>query len=356
MVISICGEFLKSKNPMGTDRVAMEVVRRIDELENVRNHFELVIPDSIDKPSCIKNLEVISLPDNKTRGFKQIVYGKYVTQNHRVPLVIDSRGLYKTSSYFYIYDINYVDHPENFNGLKRKYTLFQRRIGNYLAIQKARIVFTDSNFQRDRIIEHYKLPPEKVKVTYLGWEHMRQIEPSDSILQRFPNLLEKKYCFSLGSVIKYKNLKWTLNVAKKNPDYNFVLAGKIFQKDIQSIIGDDKPDNVIILGYISDGEMKYAMQHASAFIYPSLYEGFGIPPLEAVSCGVPIIVSTSTCLPEVYQNYAHYIDPYNYDVNIDELLKEGVDTQSELLEIYSWDKTTTELVNYIFEDLGLPKA
>ena len=86
------------------------------------------------------------------------------------------------------------------------------------------------------------------------------------------------------------------------------------------------------------------MKGCRAFIHPAVYEGFGIPPIEALSCGAELIISNTTCLPEVYGKSAHYIDPYNYDVDLDELLKEPIASASEVLGRYSWVEEAKKLL------------
>lgn len=85
------------------------------------------------------------------------------------------------------------------------------------------------------------------------------------------------------------------------------------------------------------------MSECKAFIHPAIYEGFGIPPIESLSCGAKLIVSTATCLPEIYGKSAHYIDPYNYDVDLNELLSEPVAPASEVLERFSWEREAEKL-------------
>jgi glycosyltransferase involved in cell wall biosynthesis len=79
------------------------------------------------------------------------------------------------------------------------------------------------------------------------------------------------------------------------------------------------------------------MENCKAFILPSYYEGFGLTPLEALSCGAPIIIARAASLPEIYGKTAHYIDPADTNVNLDELLKEPVEKPDHLLQKYSYD-------------------
>ena len=81
------------------------------------------------------------------------------------------------------------------------------------------------------------------------------------------------------------------------------------------------------------------MQHCRAFLHPAVFEGFGIPPLEALSQGARILLSNASCLPELYGDTAAYFDPQDYQVDLDALLAQPVSKPDKLLEKYSWDKT-----------------
>ena len=137
-----------------------------------------------------------------------------------------------------------------------------------------------------------------------------------------------------------KNTKWVLKVAENNPDCLFVLAGA----KSRGTSGDFKElKNVIYLGFVSDEQVKSLLKNCKAFIYPSIYDGFGIPPLEALSQGATVICSSAACLPEVYKNSVHYIDPYCADVDIESLLNEKIDSAESVLGRYSWKKSAKEL-------------
>ena len=101
--------------------------------------------------------------------------------------------------------------------------------------------------------------------------------------------------------------------------------------------------NVIMTGYLSDGQVKALLQKAKAFIMPSYFEGFGLPPLEALSCGCPIIISDKTSLPEIYGECAHYIDPDNPDLNLNDLLSESVKSPEEILKKYTLENTAKRM-------------
>ena len=89
----------------------------------------------------------------------------------------------------------------------------------------------------------------------------------------------------------------------------------------------------------SDAENAALMKHCKLFLHPAVFEGFGIPPLEALALGAPVALANATCLPELYGDTARYFDPYDYDVDLDALAAQPVAAPDEVLKKYSWDKT-----------------
>lgn len=203
----------------------------------------------------------------------------------------------------------------------------------------AQRVFTVSEDQRRRISERLRIPPQKIGVTYNGWEHMQRAAPDEGIFEKLPGVQKGQYFYALGSLAKHKNYAWVRAVAARNPGKTFVVAGG---KDLRAF-GDDADaksgGNILYPGYVTDGENKALMQHCRAFLHPAVFEGFGIPPLEALSQGARILLARATCLPELYGDTAVYFDPQDYDVDLDALLAQPVAPPGPLLEKYSWDRT-----------------
>lgn len=116
-----------------------------------------------------------------------------------------------------------------------------------------------------------------------------------------------------------------------------MIAGGIDPKIWNYKADFSETQNVTFLGYISDEEMKWYMQHAKALLFPSFYEGFGIPPLEALALGTPVIASDIPVLREVFGDTIHYANPMDYHVNLDKLLQESVEPADRVLEKETWE-------------------
>ena len=149
----------------------------------------------------------------------------------------------------------------------------------------------------------------------------------------------------------HKNFQWIYEVAKRHPEQIFAVAGA-FINNYESAREYLKQPNIIYLGRVSDEENKSLMKYCKAFILPSKYEGFGLPPLEALDCGAPICISNATCLPEIYEDCAHYFDPDDYDVDLDKLLKEKVADPQKLLTKYTWDNAAKQWLNLMLEEVN----
>lgn len=209
-------------------------------------------------------------------------------------------------------------------------------------------VVTISNESKKDIVNKLGIPADKVTLVGTGYEHMDRIKAADGVLGKY-NLRERGFYYAMGNQYPYKNFEWVRQAAKRNPNEQFVVAGKV--TNIESHV-DDSDSNLMYLGYISDEEHKALISSAKAFIHPSKLEGFGIPPLEALSLGTPVIIARASCLPEIYGGTAHYIDPDNVDVDLNELMKEEVEAPDKLLAKYTWDNVASDWMK-IFKETEL---
>ena len=180
-----------------------------------------------------------------------------------------------------------------------------------------------------------------------GWEHFQKVVADTSIFHQFPQL-EKDFYFTLGSLSRRKNLLWIANYAEDHPQDIFAISGKMLSglvppelERLQTL------PNIVLLGYVTDGQVKALMERCKAFVLPSYYEGFGIPPLEALSCGTKIVVARAASLPEIYGGTAHYIDPDNSNVDLEELLSQPVADAKPVLEKYTYDNAARQLYDLL---------
>jgi glycosyltransferase involved in cell wall biosynthesis len=351
--ILIDGDFL-CRPLNGIERYAYEITKRLDEI-SLPGEIAILIPSNPLTVPEYKNISVIQL---KTKVKSHLVWQMVTFQgfllHHRnyTALEYGNTCLPLVPTITFLHDIYCAAFPEDFTGLRDKivrlYNMYQYR----LITRKAKRIVTVSEYSRNEISKTFHIPSERIQVIYSSWLHFKTIEPDYSIFSDFP-ALEKPFYFSLGTISKRKNMKWIVRYAAKHPKDTFAVSGSYLPTTrTRELSGGESPKNIILLGYVDDRRIKALMERCKAFILPSYYEGFGLTPLEALSSGAAIVVSNAASLPEIYGGAAHYIDPYNNDVDLDALLKEPVEPPQAILEKYNYDKSADEVYDLIVDYLN----
>ena len=206
-----------------------------------------------------------------------------------------------------IHDASVFAAPEAYTfSFRLKYQFLIRWLAHF-----GRLVITDSEFSQREIARWCRLDPQRIVVNKLGCDHILGVEPDSSALARF-NLEGKRYLLAVGSQSRHKNLALLADAARLlgPQDYEIIVAGGTFQRVFQ---GQELPlpPGMRQIGYVTDSELRALYQAALGFIFPSYYEGFGFPPLEAMACGCPVIISRAASLPEVGGDAALYCDPFD---------------------------------------------
>jgi glycosyltransferase involved in cell wall biosynthesis len=212
-----------------------------------------------------------------------------------------------------IHDCAFADHPEAFS---RPFAAWYQWLIPRLA-RRARRVITVSRFSAIRLAELYRIDIGKIAVIYNGVDARFRPAPADQIAALRQRLkLPERYVLSVGSIEPRKNLRRLLAAWERmkpaTMNVGLVLAGggmPIFRH--ASI--DRLPQGVQLVGYVDDADLPTLYSGATAFMYPSLYEGFGLTVLEAMACGTPVICSQTTSLPEVAGDAALQVDPLDVD-------------------------------------------
>lgn len=333
MNIIINGQFTARKMT-GQERFAYEIISQLDSILCTDNsvHYKLIVPRNAKNIPSLKNIEVIKYGKAKGSLWEQTFFSWYVATHKGISLNLCSIMPIFVPGVICIHDLSYKVNPQYFRTFYARVSQLWHKIQYHLAWHFSPIIFTVSEFSKKQMIDIYHVSPEKIIVIGNGWEHFERIKADNELKEKRPELFKKPYFFSLGSLAPNKNIGWILKVAEKHPQYNFLIAGnanlKSYGEDYKNL---DIP-NVKILGYINDSEVKTLMSNCKAFIFPSFFEGFGIPPLEALSVHAKIIVSNSCCLPEIFEDSAYYINPLDTNINLDELLIQPVSSSEKILE------------------------
>ncbi|MCR5092903.1 MAG: glycosyltransferase family 4 protein [Lachnospiraceae bacterium] len=347
------GDFLR-RNIIGVGRYSYEILKALDIIlkseQYQETRFELAIPkDAHEKPS-FENINVVLLRKHHKLWIQTDFY-LYVKKNRAIPINLDGNPSLFCPGITCKHDVTHLINPKVYiSGQWRKAILYYwHRLVDYSLIHSKSIILTVSNTSKSDILRLYKCDECRVVVIPNAWQHIERIEPDYLVFRKHPEIKRGEYFFCLGAQNYNKNFKWILDNAKNNPSYCFVVAGLAGKGNKFASIYNEY-GNVIFLGYITDGEMKALMQESRAFVFPSLYEGFGIPPLEALSLGKDVIVSNTSCLPEIYEDSAYYIDPKNSSINLYELLESEdilIENKEKILNKYSWKESAQQLLDLL---------
>lgn len=342
---------LGSKTPAGIHRNTLEVLKELDKIIT-NNQCEVLIPVNETIDYSFTNIKVIQIGNVNSRWsrfvWKNVIIQKYLRKKNAVSIDLLLVFPIKVSDIISLYDCIPEYTPENYKSLKQKFKRWKLIKIQKRQLKKCKKIITDSNYAKNQIIEFYHIPEDKINVVYCSWQHFLRITEDDKILERL-GLGKYQYYFSLGSRFPHKNVKWITKAAEKNPNEQFIVSGQ-YSSFVDTSFEGEIPSNMKFCGYLSDQEVKSLMHYCKAFIQPSFFEGFGIPPMEAMSVGANCIVSNRASLPEVYKDSVWYIEPDDYE-NIDfgKIMATPKQSNKSILDAYSWEKSAKELLKYISE-------
>lgn len=220
-----------------------------------------------------------------------------------------------------IHDLSFEHLPQTFKWRSRK----QLRITVRRSARQAAQVIALSEHARNDIIETYQVNSEKITAIPLAASAQFRPVASNEELQRVRHTygIKGEYILSVGAIQPRKNLGRLITAYERlrrlNPDSSLpklVLAGKcawLYDETLRTIKELGLTDSVILTGYVPESDLPALYSGAVCFVYPSYFEGFGLPPLEAMQCGTPVIVGNQTSLPEVVGDAGILVDPFDVD-------------------------------------------
>jgi len=334
----------------GVQRTAYELVLAIDNLveqgmidKNIYS-FKLIYSGKIINQIELKHIKVVKKGFLKGNLWEQLELPFYTRKCLLISMCTIS-SLFKRNQIVIVHDASFLVNTQFFSFIFR--TWYRVAI---IALGKiAKQIVTVSNFSKSELIKHAHYKSGKISVIYNAAEHiLRYNEPEDDFKNKVSHL--KPYCLAVSSLGANKNFDGLSQALKKVNfnGFNMLVAGGI-TPTLQSGVRDS---SINYLGYVSNEELKFLYTNASIFIFPSFYEGFGIPPLEAMISGCPCISSNTSSLQEVLGNACEYFDPKNIQdmaSKIDNLIN-NTDRQrylrkvgSERALLYSWKKSAVGL-------------
>ena len=366
--IIINGRFLLHR-VTGVERYAREMVSALDEL-TAPGQLEIAVPPEVNEIPEWKNITVRHVGGLHNRMWEHISFPAYVRQQRGIALNLCNVAPLPAPGIVTIHDMKPIVHPEYYS---EKFVLWYRLLFRN-AFQRARMILTVSKFSAREIRRYYRIDPHRISITPEGWQQFERFGYDEYALERY-GLEKGGYYFSMGSRDPAKNLNWVIESARANPDMVYAISGNV-NKDVFASpetdwgktasghgnrmdgaagresgnpeVGSERapkqiPENVRFLGYVRDEEAKTLMRDCKAFLFPSFYEGFGLPPLEALSAGCPcIVVSDIPVMHELFEDEAVYIDPYK----VEEFTCRKPDAE-KILKKYSWKKSARKLLRIL---------
>lgn len=335
--IVINARFLTQKLT-GVQRYAIEISKR---LKKLNPNIVFVSPRDILHMDIAKELDVQIIGNKVGYFWEQIELPLYL-KSIGAPLLFSPANMapiFYKNKIVSIHDIAFVKYPYGFDW---QFRLVYRLLIPIILMTSKKII-TISQFSKKEMIEYYSLSAEKIVVIYNG------------IDEKFSHHLgtedREKYLLGVSSLDPRKNFQGLIEAFLKlnHPSLSlYIIGGKSSNfKDIDMTI-DSK---IRFLGRVADEELVSYYSRALAFVYPSFYEGFGFPPLEAMACGTPVICSDSSSLPEVGGDAVVYCNPYDVE-DIKEkitLLLDDEDLQEKMIKkglerakMFSWDKSAEQ--------------
>lgn len=351
-MIFINARFL-TQNISGVQRYAEQICLS---LKKIRDDIVCLAPHGIKLHDAAKALDVQCIGRNRGHLWEQLDLPLYLKQRGS-PLLI---SISSTGPMFYRnqvathHDINYVRYPQSYT---RVFRMAYRTITPILA-SRAKTMITCSNFSKGEISRFYGIDEKKFLVLHAA--------VSEGFTARTPRPDGPQYLLAVSSPAAHKNFNRMIQAflsLRGFPDLQLHIVGAathIFANpDLQRLACRDP--RIRFLGRLSDAELIEQYQGAAAFVFPSLYEGFGIPPLEAQACGCPVVAANAASIPEVLQASALYFDPLDVNhmaaamqrVLTDQPLREALRLHGlNNVERFSWDMSAQRLSQRLDALLG----
>jgi glycosyltransferase involved in cell wall biosynthesis len=292
---------------------------------------------------------------------------------HVLPLIHPQRSVVT------VHDLGYLHYPEAHRAVDRSYLDWSTRWN----AQQATAVLADSLATKEELVRAYQINPGKVRVVYLGRDEAMAPVPAAGRLAevRLRYGIGERYLLYVGTLQPRKNLGRVIEAFGRlaaDPqlaDMQLVLAGKrgwLYESLFARVVELNLASRVLFPGYVEEVDLPALLSGASALVYPSLYEGFGIPVLEAGACDVPVITSNTSSLPEVAgdpaagpeQAAALLVDPHDVDAIADAMHRIATDAalRAELtrrgrenIKRFSWEKCARETLA-VLEEVALRRT
>ncbi len=357
--IFLNGRFL-TRPLTGVQRTAYEMIMALDSLigqGRINTHdydFILIYSGTITNPIELKHIKLLQKGVFKGNIWEQLELPLLTAGSLLVSMCTIS-SLFKFKQMVIVHDASFVVNPGYFSFGFRTWYKFAIP---YLA-RISRHMITVSNFSKSELVKYSGFKAEKTSVIYNAADHVLRFEDPDANFVKKIEAL-KPYCLAVSSLGANKNFQGLSRAVSKIDfsQYHMLIAGGVIGALKQA---SSTGSVVTYLGYVSNAELKYLYQNASLFVFPSFYEGFGIPPLEAMIMGCPVAASNTSSIPEVLEDACVYFNPADDDsiagaihtlINDDNRLAALKVKGYEQAAKYNWEKSAMQLYNLMVKYSG----
>jgi len=345
-MIVINGRFLTQKIT-GVQRFAIDIAIRLKEQ---RNDVLVLAPKDIIHKEISEKLEAKIVKGYIGHLWEQITLPLYLNKiNNPILLnLTNSAPIFYGNKITTICDISNITNPEWFSN---KYKYFYRVL-TPIIVRTSKKIITISEFSKNEIHKHLHKPLEEIEVVYCA------LPTNFEVLDKNLYIHKKKFFLCVSSINPRKNFNRTIEAFIKwnKLDYQLYIVGEKSNSFANHQLLNKRNENIKFLGRVSDDELSTLYKEAKGFLYLSLYEGFGIPPLEAQALNCPVLASDIPVLREVLQESAIFCDPTNiFDIilGIDKLAFTDIDLYiqrgKENIKRFDWSKSTQKISKIVKE-------
>nr|CCF78652.1 Glycosyl transferase, group 1 family protein [Rubrivivax gelatinosus S1] len=301
------GKFLAQRTT-GVQRFAARVVIALDrQLAADGRRWVLLCPPQGEAPALAHiELRRVAGPVRSLHAWEQLALPRAARGGLLVNLA-GSAPWFAPRQVATLHDAAVFDHPEAY---APAFVAWYRRLFRRLG-RRAERLLTVSAFSRQRLVQALGVAPERFAIVPCGADHLDGVVADDAVISRL-GLEGRRFVLAVGSENPTKNQAGLLAAWRRlqpGSDFRLVLVGGRNQRVFQDGGAGDDPPGVLRTGWLPDAPLVALYRRAEALAFPSHYEGFGLPPVEAMSCGCPVLAARAASLPEVCGDAALYVDP-----------------------------------------------
>lgn len=355
--LSINGRFL-SQSLTGVQRYAAEMVKAMDRMlasgeaprQLLDAEWQILAPPNAQTLPGLRRITIKQVGSLQGHAWDQVDLARAAAGTRLVSLANSGPVLHR-DHLVVIHDAQVFKRPDFFSW---RYLALHRTLGHLLA--RTATIATVSAFSRNELAEVLSLDPASIPVIANSAEHFAAVTPDISIIDRL-RLAPHQFFLFVGSMTKNKNVDTAIRAAERlgRADFPLVVVGG----DNSKVFGGAATESragVVIAGRLKDEEIAALFSRAAAFVFPSLYEGFGVPPLEAMFFACPVIASSADAVRETCDDAAVYFDPLNANelsarmrdrIELGRISPAEQEKQRLRLATYSWAKSAAAMLEFL---------